>query len=126
MAAVSVVNPQEEPRLEKDVKRLSIKPLGMVVLPKTSLGSPRNKQGLVSVFQEEGSNQKRMRSCVKVTKRLVWNCGELSVDSFRRYAVRTLKCTPRALAVRKIIQPNREKRFDMTVAHIDKTLDLNW
>lgn len=60
-------------------------------------------------------------------KFLVWNCSELSVDTARRITTSYSGLKPEDYSMKKVIQPNGEKRFDIQLDDGSKDiLDQKW
>ena len=100
---------QDEDGTEKSVKRYKVGPVG-TDSPQQYIAVPDlGKCGLITThsgeenYMEEGQNGRY----------LVWNCSELSVDTARRIITRYSGMKAEEYSLKKVIQPNGERRFDI-------------
>ena len=91
------------------VKRRKIGPLGTDSSQSISVMSTSGKCGLTTthpgLIEDKLERQKE--------RFLVWNCSELSVNTARRITTKYSNMKAENYSMKKVIQPNGEKRFDI-------------
>ena len=107
----------------QEVKRRKVSPVGegssrpffsMSNLAECRLISTRSR---VSTNEEDGNKRKY----------LVWNCQELSVNSARKIITRYSDMKPGDYSLKKVIQPNGGKRFDIILEPcVEGITDQKW
>lgn len=115
---------QKESRTSKEVKKVAVDPLDRDISSRpTSAASISGECGLTST-RSGASITKKGKG---IDRRLVMNCSELSVNSARRITTRYLGIRPDDYSMTKIIQPNGERRFDISLgAEVPAVSSQKW
>lgn len=100
---------QGERGTDSSVKRFKAGPVGMDSSRPSTATSSLVECGLTTT--RSGIDEDRKD--VQRRKFLVWNCSELSVNTARRITTIYSGIKPENYSMKKVIQPNGEKRFDL-------------